>query len=235
MSLGNQASREQWVRSVLASIPAGQSLLDVGAGEQPYRSSASHLTYLAQDVARYDGLGSGEGLQTGSWDCSKVELVCDLLDIPEDRQYDAVLCTEVLEHVPDPVAALKKMARLVRPGGRLIVTAPFASFTHFAPYHYATGFSRYFYETHLPDLGFEITTLENNGGFFDYLAQEMGRSKTVYRTYMGKRPPVLDHALMKLASAIVRRWARRDQMAARERGSAELATFGWHIIATKQQ
>ena len=230
----NETYRDLWVRRTLVAIPAGKALLDVGAGEQPYRSSANHLIYSAQDSANYDGHGSGEGLQTGTWDYSGLDFVCDLMEIPEDKTYDAVLCTEVLEHVPDPCAALDKLARLVRPGGTLIVTAPFASMTHFAPFHFATGFSRYFYETHLPRLGFEITSLENNGGFFDYVAQEMGRSKRVYRTHIDSRPPLLERAIVKLATSVMRRWAKRDAGKHQGRGSAELATFGWHVIATKR-
>lgn len=231
--MGNEAGRDLWVRRILAGLPAGSTLLDVGAGEQPYRTSATHLAYLAQDAARYEGRGSGEGLQTGAWNMSGIDLVCDLLDIPEDRLYDAILCTEVLEHVPDPVAALAKMARLLRPGGKLIVTAPFVSLTHFAPYHYATGFNRYFYEMHLSYLGFTIDVMENNGGFFDLVAQEISRSRSVYRTYLKSRPPLLERWLIKLAAEVMRRWARREGVIAVERNSSELASFGWHVMATK--
>lgn len=230
--LGNEASRDLWVRRTLASLPAGSSILDVGAGEQPYRSSAAHLVYAAQDVANYDGQGSGAGLQTGTWDYSGLDFVCDLLDIPEDKLYDAVLCTEVLEHVPDPVAALEKITRLVRPGGTLIITAPFASMTHFAPFHFSTGFNRYFYETHLKRLGCEITTLENNGGFFNYVGQEVSRSKRAYKQYVGRPAPLVERAIVGLAASILQRWAARDNKAS-PTPSAELATFGWHVIAKK--
>lgn len=228
----NEVARDTWVRRVLADVPAGSSLLDVGAGEQPYKSSARHLVYAAQDIANYDGTGSGVGLQTGSWNYEGLDFVCDLLDIPEDKSYDAVLCTEVLEHVPDPVAALEKLARLVCPNGQLILTAPFCSFTHFAPYHFCTGFNRYFYETHLGRLGFDVRFIANNGGFFDYVGQEIARAKGVYKRYIGKRPPFLERLCVQLAATIMRRWARRDQKTAF--GSAELATFGWHVIAVKR-
>jgi 2-polyprenyl-3-methyl-5-hydroxy-6-metoxy-1,4-benzoquinol methylase len=41
-----------------------------------------------------------------------------------DRTFDLVVCSEVIEHLDDPRAAVKNLARMVRPGGRLLVTCP---------------------------------------------------------------------------------------------------------------
>lgn len=82
-------------------------------------------------------------------------LVSDITMIPApDASFDAILCSEVLEHVPEPTHALDEFVRLLKPGGTLILTAPFASLVHMAPYHYCSGFSRYWYEHHLPLRGF---------------------------------------------------------------------------------
>lgn len=48
-------------------------------------------------------------------------------------------------------------------GDKLILTAPFASLVHMAPYHYCSGFSCYWYEYHLTLCGFEIVELTANG------------------------------------------------------------------------
>ena len=53
-----------------------------------------------------------------------------------DRAFDTVLCTEVLEHIPDPAAFLARAGRCLRPGGRLVLTVPFAARWHFLPYDY---------------------------------------------------------------------------------------------------
>jgi SAM-dependent methyltransferase len=171
----NAATRDAWVAKVLTEMAPGARLLDAGAGECQYKKHCGHLQYVAQDNAVYDGKGH-TGLQTGSWDFSKINIVSDILDIPEpDASFDAVLCTEVLEHLPDPIRALDEMARLLRPGGMFIITAPFWSLTHFAPYHYATGFNRYFYEYHLGRLGFDIIDMIPNGNFFECIGQEVRR------------------------------------------------------------
>jgi ubiquinone/menaquinone biosynthesis C-methylase UbiE len=153
----NSEARDTWVRAKLAALPRGLKLLDAGAGEQRYKKECAHLEYVSQDFCQYEGVGNELGLQTGSWDVSKIDIVCDITQIPlESGSFDCVLCTEVFEHVPDPVGALKELCRLVKKGGCIILTAPITSLTHFAPYHFATGFNRYWYEVHLPSFGFTV-------------------------------------------------------------------------------
>ncbi|MFN5479595.1 MAG: class I SAM-dependent methyltransferase, partial [Chitinophagaceae bacterium] len=129
VGLNNESSRDAWIKETLTSLPSGITLLDAGAGECPYKKWCSHLHYIAQDFGQYDGSG-GEGLQTGTWDNSRLDIVSDITAIPmEDASVDAILCTEVLEHLPDPLKALQEFKRLLRPNGYLIITAPFISFT----------------------------------------------------------------------------------------------------------
>ena len=225
-------AREAWIAQQLQSIANGQSLLDVGAGECAYKKYCPHLEYLAQDIAEYDGLGD-EGLHTGKWDTSQLDFVCDLYDIPEDRQFDVVFCSEVLEHVVDPVRAIEKMARLAGQGGKLIITAPFNSLTHFAPHHHCTGFSKYFYQFHLERLGFEITELTPNGGYFDFMDQELGRVSRARRSYKAWFAEPITYLLMQIARLNVRLLASFDgpRMARR---SSELQTMGWFVVARKR-
>jgi SAM-dependent methyltransferase len=57
----------------------------------------------------------------------------DLCRSTAPRQYDVVLCEQVLEHVVDPVAAVRNLFALTRPGGRLIVDTPFMLRVHGSP------------------------------------------------------------------------------------------------------
>ena len=226
--LQNESARDAWIHKALSEIPAGSRILDAGAGEQRYRESCRHLNYVSQDFAQYDGAGDGAGLQTGSWKHGKLDIVCDITAIPEPAEsFDAILCTEVLEHLPDPIAAIQELARLLRRGGRLILTAPFCSLTHFAPYHFATGFNRYFYETHLPQNGLKIVEATTNGNFFEYLAQETRRIGSVAKQYAGIQPNLLEKVAAKVLLGLLQRLSARDQ------GSAELLNFGYFILAVK--
>lgn len=122
----NEANRHEWVRRSLAELPSGWRILDAGAGEQRYRQDCEHLRYVTQDAAEYRPSDAVEGLHLPRWDYGKLDIVCDITAIPEpDGAFDAVLRTEVIEHVPDPIDALRELSRLLRPGGRLILSAPF--------------------------------------------------------------------------------------------------------------
>lgn len=228
----NADARHAWVVAQLKALPAGTRLLDVGAGECAYKPHCTHLQYLAQDIAQYDGEGNQRGLHTEKWDTRQLDFVCDLYDIPEHEGFDAVLCTEVLEHVTDPVRAVEKLSRLLRPGGVLILTAPFCSLTHFAPYHFATGFSEYFYRHHLERLGLQIAALEPNGGYFDYMDQELGRVGSVRRRYSGWIVDPLSGLLVFAARMAVRLLAALDGPRERRR-SSDLLCFGWHVRALR--
>src|SRR5947209_4444898 len=134
----NEQNRIDWIERTLKKIPEGLTILDAGAGELQFKRFCNHLKYISQDFGQYNGQGT-IGLQTGTWDNSKLDIVSDITAIPlPDHSVDAIMCTEVLEHVPDPVAVIKEFGRLIRPGGYLLLTAPFASLTHFAPYHFAS-------------------------------------------------------------------------------------------------
>lgn len=226
---GNEAGRKSWLERTLAALPAGGRILDAGAGELANKAFCAHLEYVSQDLCRYEGTGDDKGLQTGSWDTGGVDLVCDVTAVPEgDGSFDAILCSEVLEHLPEPVAALEEFARLLRPGGRLILTAPFCSLTHFAPYHYGTGFSRYFYEHHLGRLGFRVDELLPNGNYFEYLAQELRRLSSVTDRYCAGPLSLVGRLAVKVLLRVLGPCSKNDG------GSAELLCFGWHVAATKE-
>jgi len=224
----NEINRHAWVKEIIRAIPGGHRLLDAGAGEGRYKQNCHHLVYVSQDFGMYDGRGDRRGLQMGTWEQKDVDIICDITDIPEpDRSFDAVLCTEVLEHIPDPLKALGEFGRLLRHGGLLILTAPFCSLTHFAPFHYYTGFNRYFFETHLPDKGFEILEIKENGNFFEYLAQEIRRIPDVAQRYSRKKVSFIDKNIMKAMLFLLQNLSGEDS------GSNEILHFGCFVLARK--
>jgi ubiquinone/menaquinone biosynthesis C-methylase UbiE len=225
----NESERREWIRKTLQRIPPGLTILDAGAGESQYKEYCSHLTYIAQDFGQYDGTGD-TGLQMGHWDNNKLDIVSDITAIPlPDASVDAIMCTEVFEHIPDPLSALKEFGRLVKPGGYLLITAPFVSFTHFAPYHFNTGFSKYFYEKHLPANGFTIDDITPNGNYFEFVAQENRRLKAMAKTYANYKLNIFEKAITHLNLLILQRLSRKDK------GSSELLCYGLHVFGRKRE
>jgi SAM-dependent methyltransferase len=222
----NENNRNTWLSNTLTNIPNGLRILDAGAGELRNKPLCKHLNYVSQDICQYEGTGDSHGLHTGVWDTSKIDLICDIVNIPEaDASFDVILCSEVFEHLPNPIGALVEFGRLLKPGGKLIITAPFASFVHFAPYHYATGFSKYWYEHHLSEQKFDITELSSNGNWFRYVRQEMFRMPSMVRRYGAWHWPLayLIGGLGAVYLSLIDHKSKSD----------ELACFGWHCIAVK--
>jgi SAM-dependent methyltransferase len=224
----NESQRDDWVRQKLRELPADWRLLDAGAGEQRYRQSCHHLHYVAQDFAEYQPGVVSTGLHSERWDYRGLDIISDIASIPRDSAtFDAILCTEVFEHIPEPSAAIREFARLLRPGGKLILTAPFISLTHLAPYHFATGFNRFFYEKHLSDHGLRIDEVFCNGNYFELVAQELRRVSSVADRYANSGIRKWERWAMRMVLRMLARFSRQD------RGSSELACFGLHILATR--
>ncbi len=163
----NALTRDEWVKAQATALPEGALVLDVGAGSCPYRKFFVHCQYKTQDFARLQP----DQLRYG--DYGQIDYVCDASSIPvEANTFDAVLCTEVLEHVPEPVKVLHELGRILKPGGRLILTAPLGSGLHQEPHHYYGGYTPYWYQRFLPETGFRDVRMKANGGFFLFFSQE---------------------------------------------------------------
>jgi SAM-dependent methyltransferase len=133
-------------------------LLDVGCGNRPYEKTyfGSCSQYIGCDYLS---------------DRSKPDVVCSALDLAfPDNEFDTVVSTEVLEHVPDPLRALKEMYRVAKPGAHVIVSTPMYWPRHEVPY----DFFRYPYDgiLHLvKESGLELVKLYNRGHSYVFLAQ----------------------------------------------------------------
>jgi SAM-dependent methyltransferase len=83
-------------------------VLDVGCGDRPYDA----LLRGADEVVGFDVPGNPHADLHGSIDAIPVD----------DATFDVVLCLQVLEHVPDPAAAVRELRRVVKPGGRVLLS-----------------------------------------------------------------------------------------------------------------
>jgi ubiquinone/menaquinone biosynthesis C-methylase UbiE len=171
IGLSNLSTRNHWIAAELFKLKG--RILDAGAGECQWKSYCSHLDYVSQDFNQYKGGGDGKGLQCKTWDISKIDIVSDITAIPESSQhFDVILCSEVLDHVPDPVEAVRELDRLLKPCGTMLLTESFCGLTNQSPYFYYTGLSINWYKYHLKDYHLEITY---NGSYYEWIAQEIHR------------------------------------------------------------
>jgi len=167
----NQYERDRWVEAQASKVPRSSRVLDVGAGSCPYRSFFAHCDYRTHDFGQLEPTQlwgqSGYGV---------IDYLSDILSIPvPDGSFDVILCTEVLEHVAEPIRAVHEFARVLRPGGSLILTAPLGSGLHQQPHHFYGGYTPHWYRKVLPEAGFEKVTIDANGGFFKHYGQESQR------------------------------------------------------------
>lgn len=152
--------------SVASLAPAARGLLlDVGVAERPYAA------LFAPHVTHYIGLDYPPVLtdkQPALWQMleqvrKSVDLFGDGRRLPfQSASVDTVLATEVLEHVPDPERCLAEFHRVLRPGGRLLLTVPFQEPLHFLPQDYGR-FTPGGLEHLLGRAGFRIERLEPRG------------------------------------------------------------------------
>ncbi len=206
----NESNRIKWIEDKLSLIPAGTRILDAGAGEQKYKKFCKHLEYVSQDFGRYNGIGDSKGLQTKNWDTRGIDIISDIINVPEpDQSFGAIMCIEVFEHLPNPITALYEFARLLREDGFLIITAPFCSLTHFSPYHFYSGFNKYFYQEQLRKYGFDILDISSNGNFFEYLGQEISRIPNIVEEYTPYEATFLEKLILRKVLMMLKNIAKR--------------------------
>jgi len=220
----NQRTRNRWVQAKAETVPTGSKVLDVGAGTCPYRPFFAHCDYKTHDFKEYKGIKKNNTTEYGA-----IDYVSDITSIPvADESFDVITCTEVLEHVAEPIEALREMARILRCGGRIFVTAPLGSGLHQLPYHYYGGFSPQWYRHFFPKFGLQLKEISPNGGFFKLLAQECARVQWTLPQHQhlhGNNIEFIRH--------LFGQWLPRYLFALEEECFIDQFTVGYHVEATK--
>ncbi|MDQ1250468.1 MAG: hypothetical protein QG597_4847 [Actinomycetota bacterium] len=114
-------------------IEPGTTVIDVGCGAgrhsfEAYRRGADVIAFdqNAEELAAVDTMLVAMGEAGEAPASAKAQVVVgDALALPyPDASFDAVIASEILEHIPDDDTAIAELARVLRPGGRLAVTVP---------------------------------------------------------------------------------------------------------------
>lgn len=155
----------------IARYAAGK-LLDLGCGTVPlyglYRSHASEVTCVDWGNSPHE--------------INHVDIAHDLTTpLPfDDACFDTIILSDVLEHLPEPQNLWREMARVLAPGGRVILNVPFMYWLHEEPndfYRYTRHALRRFAE----NAGFEVLELASLGGAPEVVADVISKSVRLRR------------------------------------------------------
>jgi SAM-dependent methyltransferase len=103
----------------------GGLLVDIGCGVKPYAELFEHCSHVGLEVTHSSPRGSAR----------KPDVHFDGRTLPlKSGCADSVLCTQVLEHVFRPVEFVSEIHRILKPGGRLLLTVPFMWDEHEQPF-----------------------------------------------------------------------------------------------------
>lgn len=131
-------------------------VLDAGAGNLSLRRflDPERTRYLSMEIERTHGA---------------LSLLGDLQALGvRSGSLDAVLCSQVLEHLPHPCAAVAEMARILRPGGKAILTVPHLSYLHGEPHDYFR-YTPHGVRSLLEEAGLETIRIEKVGGLLAFV------------------------------------------------------------------
>jgi SAM-dependent methyltransferase len=161
-TLGKTPGRRS-IDAFLARHATTALTLEVGAGSSPYARLFPNRI----------------GLDPVAYPHNDVQADAHFLPF-RDTTFEVIVCTEVLEHVHTPSQALAEMRRVLKPGGTLVLTTPFAYPIHHAPCDYYR-FTRYGLAHLLRDWDVEVLeeSTEDTAALVVFFHQWLFSKKTV--------------------------------------------------------
>jgi SAM-dependent methyltransferase len=137
-----------YYRDITRHFDSSAELLDVGCG----------TGWLADHFERYTGVDASADAVAEAVQRGRNVRQADVDErLPfEDSQFDAVILKDLLEHVADPVALVREVRRVLRPGGRVFASSPDAQRWVWDDYTHRRPFTRKAFRLLFRDQGFEL-------------------------------------------------------------------------------
>lgn len=180
--LANHRLREAMVEC--APHVHGQ-LLDMGCGAKPYRDIFTVDGYVGVDLPGAAGT---------------VDAFASVLALPfADASFDTVLSNEVLEHVPEPGEMMAEAARVLKPGGMLVLTTPQTWGLHHEPWDFYR-FTPYGLHHLATKHGFVVERIFPTSGFWVTFAQRF--SDSCWETWGSKRKGPIARRVLRVVCAV---------------------------------
>ncbi len=188
--------------------------LDLGCGAMPFRR------HVEPQIESYESLDIEKRVPEVTYQMDAHDLTALGTDV-----YDAVLCTEVLEHVPEPGRVVREIWKILAPGGKVILTVPFLSRLHEEPHDYFR-FTKHGLRELLDRTGFHVFEVTPTASLFCFLGHQVSTVLVCGLWHI----PLLKHvAFWCNAAAVTLPCYCLDRLV----GMSELYPLGYVVVAGK--
>ncbi len=144
-------------------------LLDLGCGQVPLYGM--YRPYVRE-------------IHCVDWDSSShplrhIDQCCDLNQVLPlaDNCFDTIILSDVLEHIFEPAQLWNEMSRVLKPGGKLLVSVPFLYWIHEAPHDYFR-YTEFALRRAVQENSMRVVSLVALGGAIDVVADVIGKASS---------------------------------------------------------
>lgn len=209
---------DQFFFDNIALVPSGSNVLDLGGNKIQKRGRFNIEEYDLHVV--YANLSTQK----------KPDIQASADSIPfRDNFFDAIICSELLEHVENPESVLREIFRILKPEGRVFITVPFLYRIHADPFDYGR-YTDFFWIRKLQEIGFRNINISKQGLYFAVLADFFKQ----YLSDVGFRRPF--GRIMQTFALWFQAWALKQERKDKVQANPFFLSFstGFGIIAVKR-